>query len=57
MQHGQVVDKMNQFLQKELLKKDAELEAKEEFQSEILKKDAELEAMDKELEALQAKLN
>ena len=29
MQHGQEVHKMNQFLQKELLKKDSELEAKE----------------------------
>jgi len=29
MQHGQEVHKMNQFLQKELMKKDSELEAKE----------------------------
>jgi hypothetical protein len=57
MQHGREVDKMNPFLQKELLKKDAELEAKEkELQSEIQKMDAKLEAKDNELEALQAKL-
>jgi len=71
MQHGQEVHKMNQFLQKELLKKDSKLEAKErELQSEMVKKveeleakdkelhakDKELEAKDKELEALQARL-
>ena len=50
MQHGQEVHKMNQFLQKELLKKDSELEAKErELQSEMVKKVEELEAKDKEL--------
>ena len=49
MQHGQEVHKMNQFLQEELLKKDSELEAKEELQSEMMKKVAELEAKDKEL--------
>ena len=48
---------MNQFLQKELLKKDSELEAKErELQSEMVKKVEELEAKDKELDALQARL-
>ena len=42
---------MNQFLQKELLKKDSELEAKErELQSEMVKKVEELEGKDKELE-------
>ena len=52
MQHGQEVHKMNQFLQKELLKKDSELEAKErELQSEMVKKVEEFEAKGKELQA------
>jgi hypothetical protein len=52
IQHGQEVHKMNQFLQKELPKKDLALEAKErELQSEMVKKVEELEAKDKELQA------
>lgn len=47
------VSKMNEFLQKEVMKKDGQLEAKEK---ELQEKVQELEGKDKELEALKAKL-
>ena len=46
MQHGLDVEKMNHFLQKELLKKDEELDAKEK----------ELQAKDEQQAALEAKI-
>jgi hypothetical protein len=52
-QDAEEVKKMNHLLQRQLLEKDAELEA---IKKELLKKEEQLQGKEKDLEALQVKM-